>query len=47
MCAYQKPLLIEYGLDLDIFTTLDKHTNTQLKKYFNVETQNIENFVNF
>jgi DNA-3-methyladenine glycosylase II len=38
-------LLIEYGLDLDLFTTLDKHTNQQLKKYFNVkETKNIVTF---
>ncbi len=38
-------LLIEYGLDLDLFTTLDKHTNAQLKKHFNVENDNIETFV--
>lgn len=38
-------LLIEYGLDLDLFTTLDKHTNNQLKKYFNIEKYKIETFV--
>lgn len=37
-------LLIEYGLDLDLFTTLDKHTNSQIKKYYKIETKDIETF---
>ena len=38
-------LLIEYGLDLNLFPLNDKHVNKQLKKYYDVVECNIEDFI--
>ncbi len=38
-------LLIEYGLDYNLFPTNDKHVNKQLKKYYNVDEKDISQFV--
>jgi 3-methyladenine DNA glycosylase/8-oxoguanine DNA glycosylase len=37
--------LIEYGLDLNLFPLNDKHVNKQLKKYYDVDECDIEDFV--
>lgn len=38
-------LLIEYGLDYDLFPLNDKHVNKQIKNLYNVEEKNIDDFV--
>ncbi len=38
-------LMIEYGIDLDLFPNNDKHVNKQLKKYYNVDECDIDTFV--
>ena len=38
-------LLIEYGLDYNLFPKNDKHVNKQLKKYYNIDECDIESFV--
>jgi DNA-3-methyladenine glycosylase II len=38
-------LLIEYGLDMNLFPTCDKHVNKQLKELFDVDKKQIDTFI--
>lgn len=38
-------LMIEYCLDLDLFPNNDKHVNEQLKKYYNIDINDIDTFI--